>query len=112
MAHEPQKYLFDIIQAGKLIIQFTAGKTLEQYRSDPQLRSAVERQFQIIGEALQQLHRKFPDTAGKITDYRSIIDFRHILVHGYDRVEDDIVWGIVESRLPILLREAEHLMEQ
>ena len=83
---------------------------MEQYRSDQQLRAAVERQVQIIGEALQQLHRKFPAIAEKITDYRSIIDFRHILVHGYDRVEDDIVWGIVESRLPILLREAENLM--
>ena len=110
MGHEPKKHLFDIIQAGELIVQFTSGKTLEQYRNDAQLRSAVERQFQIIGEALQQLHRGFPDVAEKITYYRSIIDFRRILVHGYDRVEDDIVWGIIESRLPALLSEAEMLL--
>jgi uncharacterized protein with HEPN domain len=111
MERDPKKYLFDILEAGNLIKQFTHGKSADQYQSDPMLRSAVERQFQIIGEALQQLLKEHPHLATKISDYRNIIDFRHILVHGYDRVEDDVVWGIIESKLSILCDEIESLLK-
>ena len=112
MRTEVNKYLFDISEACKLIEQFSEGKTLEDYRSDALLRSAIERQFQIIGEALQQLSRKFAAVAARITDCRNIINFRHVLVHGYDRVEDDVVWGIVESKLPKLLLEIEAISKE
>ena len=112
MQGESKKYLFDILEACKLIEQFARGKTLNNYRSDALLRSALERQFQIIGEALQQLSRKFPAVVEHITDYRSIISFRHVLVHGYNRIEDDVVWGIVESRLPRLRAEIEKLLHE
>ena len=111
MEHDPKKHLYDILQAGKLIGEFTRGRTIERYRDDIILRSAVERQFQIIGEALLQLSRRYPDVARKITDYQSIIDFRHVLVHGYDHIEDDVVWGIVEGNLGNLIREVELLLK-
>jgi len=110
MERDPKKYLYDIASACKLILQFTHKKSLDDYQSDPLLQSAVERQFQIIGEALQQLIKRFPDLALRISEYRSIIDFRHILVHGYDQIESDIVWGIIESKLPTLLKEIESLL--
>jgi uncharacterized protein with HEPN domain len=59
MDRDPKKYLYDIHEACDLIYQFIQNKTLEQYQNDSLLRSAVERQFQIIGEALQQLFRFF-----------------------------------------------------
>jgi uncharacterized protein with HEPN domain len=76
------------------------------------LRFAVERSFAIIGEALVQLVRVDPALAGRITDLRSIIAFRNILVHAYAQVDDKIVWGIVQSKLPLLIREVDALMKE
>ncbi len=105
MQRDARKYLYDIQAACRLISAFSKGHTVDSFRSDPLLRSAIERQFQIIGEALQQLFRGYPEIAKQITDYRNIINFRHILVHGYDKVEDDVTWGIVQSRLEVLSSE-------
>ena len=66
------------------------------------LRSAVERQFEIIGEALNQLSRIDPSTANGIPDLSRIIAFRNILIHGYATVDDRLVWGALESNLPTL----------
>ena len=110
MENEAKKHLFDLVEACKRIEEFTNSKTLDQYRTDPLLRSAVERQFQIAGEALQKLLKRFPEVANQITDYRSIINFRNILVHGYDHVVDDVVWGVVQSNLPLLRKETEKLL--
>jgi uncharacterized protein with HEPN domain len=69
------------------------------------LRMAVERAFDIIGEALTQLSRLDNSPANKITDLRSIIGFLNILIHVYAQIDDQIVWGIVESKLPVLISE-------
>jgi uncharacterized protein with HEPN domain len=110
MENEVNKYLYDILEACKSIEEFAKDKTLDQYRSDPLLRSAVERQFQIAGEALQQLLKRYPDIARKISGYRNIINFRNILVHGYNHVDDDVVWGLIQSHLNILHKEIELLI--
>lgn len=100
MRLEARKYLFDIQQAADRIAQFCEGKTFEDYRSDELLRSAVERQFEIMGEALSQLARNDPEVAQRIKDHRKIIAFRNILIHAYAMVDDRIVWGVVEGDLP------------
>ncbi len=105
-----RKHLHDVLEACLLIEKFTKGKLLSDYQNDAMLRSAVERQFQIIGEALQQMIREFPSTAKLITDYRSIINFRNILVHGYDMVDDEVVWGVIERSFPLLLNEVDTLL--
>jgi uncharacterized protein with HEPN domain len=110
MEDDVRKHLHDILEACRLIERFTDGKTLEDYRGDSMLRSAVERQFQIIGEALQQMLRRFPSTSMLITDHRSIINFRNILVHGYDRVDDEVVWGVVKGSLPLLHKEVDAIL--
>lgn len=114
MRLEARKYLFDIQQACGLIALFTAGRTFEDYAGDAMLRSAVERQFEIVGEAMVKLLRVSPELETRITDCRRIIAFRNILVHAYATVSDAVVWGTVETDLApltevvdILLAEAE-----
>lgn len=76
------------------------------------LRSAVERQFEIVGEALAHLSRLDPDIAARISEHRRIIAFRNILIHGYADVDDRLVWDIVETKLPVLRREIESLLQE
>ncbi len=110
MRPEVLKFLHDIQQACDLIRQFTSGKTADDFRDDVQLRSAVERQFITIGEALQQALRLMPDLDHSITDSRRIINFRNVMVHGYAQIVSDTVWGVVETGLPILDAEVRHLI--
>ncbi|MGB5638390.1 MAG: HepT-like ribonuclease domain-containing protein [Sedimenticolaceae bacterium] len=85
------------------IRRFVARKDFAAYQTDELLRSAVERQFEILGEALNQLSRLDPNMAEKIPDLPRIVAFRNILIHGYASVDDRLVWGVVESRLEPLL---------
>jgi uncharacterized protein with HEPN domain len=102
MQLESKKYLFDIQQAAGLLADFTRGKTFADYQDDPLLKSAVERQFEIIGEALARLD---PETASRISEYRRIIAFRNILIHGYAQIDERLVWDVLEARLPPLAQE-------
>ena len=102
MQLEERKYLFDIQRAADRITRFCANKQFRQYRSDELLRSAVERQFEIIGEALSHLARLNPEVTARIPEHRRIIAFRNILIHGYATVDDQIVWGVIENYLPAL----------
>jgi uncharacterized protein with HEPN domain len=107
-----RKYLFDMKEAGDLVGNFTAGKTLEDYLGDPMLRAAVERQFEIIGEALNQATQVDPALREHITDAARIIAFRNRLIHGYAAVSDEVVWGVVEASLPRLMSEISGLLDE
>ena len=109
---EIRKYLFDIAQACELLEQFTAGKTFADYSRDPMLRSSVERQFEIIGEALTQAIRLDSTLSTCISDVGKIIAFRNRLIHAYATISDKVVWGILETNLPVLRREAESLLNE
>ena len=110
MQLEAQKYLFDIQQAANRIARFCEGKKFVDYRRDELLRSAVERQFEIMGEALTQLAKHDPELAERIKDHRKIIAFRNILIHAYATVDDRIVWGVVEGDLPALRASLKQLL--
>jgi uncharacterized protein with HEPN domain len=112
LPHETKKYLFDIAEACDLIAQFTRGKTLIDYQNDPLLRSGVERQLEIIGEALNQAIQHNPDVAGMISNSSRIVSFRNRLIHGYATVSDEVVWGVMETSLPVLTREVKGLLEK
>jgi uncharacterized protein with HEPN domain len=99
-------------EACQLIREFTASRSLIEDEGDPLLRSAVERQFQIAGEALFQISRHPPEPAARIDGHQRIIGFRRILVHGYDAVRDEVVWGIVLDFLPALQRQVTELLEE
>jgi len=113
MSHrEPAKYLFDMLNSCDFLIGFTADKTLKQYKQDRAFRSAVERELQIIGEALMQLDRYHPDIAARVPDHLNIIGFRHVLVHGYDRLNPVTVWNAIETKLVSLKAVLETLLAE
>ena len=79
-------------------------------RNDRLLRQAVERNFEIIGEAVRRLDREDPEIVGRIANHRHIIAFRNVLSHGYDIVDPAIVWSAVQDDLAPLLKDVETLL--
>lgn len=106
-----KKLLLDVREAGESILQHTSGKTLREYSADRFFRRAVEREFEIIGEALRGIEQRDPPTAARISELRRIIDFRNRIIHGYDTVDDTVVWGVIEKHLPLLIKEVTDLLE-
>lgn len=111
MPPETAKLLHDMKQAAERIARFVANKTFEDYVNDELLRSGVERQFEIIGEAMARLLRSNRAVAERITDYRKISGFRNALIHGYDSIDDETSWGIIARKLPVLLNELSLLLK-
>ena len=111
MRPESRKYVWDALQAADRIVRFTRGKSLDVYEHDELLRSAVERQFEIIGEALHHLRDTDSVIAATIPELTRIVAFRNILIHGYATVDDRLVWGVVEGKLPVLRSALEDLLK-
>jgi uncharacterized protein with HEPN domain len=111
MRAEARKYLWDALEAANRISRFTSDKTFALYESDELLRSAVERQFEIIGEALGRLRSVDPEVASSLPELARIVAFRNILIHGYASVDNKLVWGVVDGKLPALRRALEELLQ-
>ena len=99
MTNEAKKRLLDVVGACEAIAEFVAGKDFSAYEKDRLLRSAIERQFEIIGEALNKAAAAEPSLATQISEFHRIIGLRNRLIHGYDNVDDEILWDVVQSKL-------------
>ena len=105
MQRKSPKLLEDIRDAVAFVRQATSGKSLDDYRGDRLLRQAVERNFEIIGEAVGRLAKLDPATASRLSEYEQIISFRNLLIHGYDLIDDAQVWDVIQRNLPKLEAE-------
>jgi len=103
-------FLWDMLQAARKIEDFIGRAGLDDYQSNDLLRSAVERQFLIIGEAASQCVRRFPELKEEIGDIDRIVAFRNRLVHGYAVISDDVVWAIAHDELPRLRDDIQRLI--
>lgn len=112
MRLELAKYLFDMQHAAASLAAFIEGRTWSDYESNAMLRAAVERQFEIIGEALAQLAKRDPDMAARISEYQRVIAFRNVLIHGYAEVDDRLVWDLSQTRLPKLRQQVDELLQK
>jgi uncharacterized protein with HEPN domain len=112
MLRDPRALLWDICRAADAVADFTRSKTIEDYKADQVLRSAVERQLTIAGEAVAQLARLTPELVERIPDQIRVIAFRNLLVHGYAVVVDELVWAIVQGDLPALRARVAQLLEE
>jgi uncharacterized protein with HEPN domain len=111
MRTQTKKLLFDILGAGREIAAFNTGGTLASYSASAMQRAATERMFEIMGEAMTRLRESDPEVLAMITDGAGIIGFRNRLIHGYDAVDDEIVWRIIQEKAPLLIREVRALLE-
>ena len=102
MPPEPRVLLNDVVRAGADIMRFTKDLNADTYASNKLIQAAVERKFEIIGEALNRLQQAYPETAEKIPQIRRIINFRNLLIHGYAIVDAKRVWCYAENYLPDL----------
>ena len=105
-------YLLDIIEACDAIDSVLAGVDLEAYRSKRPIRSAVEREFILIGEAIRSLVRLEPDLSDRISHARMIVGFRNQLAHDYAAVNDAVVWAIAAHDVPVLKQECRGLLAE
>jgi len=105
------KLLEDIRDAAAFILEVLEGKSLDDYKTDRLLRQGVERNFEIIGEAVRRLAEADAHTAAKIGPYPQIIAFRNVLIHGYDLINMEEVWTVVKNHLPDLLKRVEEIEE-
>jgi uncharacterized protein with HEPN domain len=110
MHADARKLLWDAQQGAERIARFTSGKTFTDYEKDEYLRSAVERQFEIVGEALSQLGHIDTTTACMIPELPRIVAFRNVLIHGYASVDNRLVWGVIETSLGPLRSTLEKLL--
>jgi uncharacterized protein with HEPN domain len=109
MSRDVEKYLFDILVAAKDVQQFVGTMSFDEYHANKLVKAAVERKFEIVGEALNRVARLSPDTAAAIVEHEKIIAFRNVVIHGYDVVSDPIVWDVIKNKLPALIADVEKL---
>ena len=112
MPRDVRVYLHDVLGACEAVTAFVQGKTFEDYDADLLLRSGVERQLSIIGEAMNQAVKLEPSFGKKITSARRIIDFRNLLIHAYTTVSAPVVWTVLEVHSPVLIGEVETLLAE
>jgi len=110
MNDETRKNLIDILQAAEEIENFVSGIKFETYQATPVIKRAVERNFEIIGEAINRIRNIDSEILEKISEHQRIIGFRNVLIHGYDIVDETIVWQAVTKHLPILVREVKEIL--
>lgn len=110
MDNDIKAWLFDILNALLEIESFFNGNAKEfaKYQNDLRTKRAVERNIEIIGEALSRILKH--DETILISNSRKIVDTRNRIIHGYDSVSDDVIWGIVIRHLPVLQTEIQELL--
>jgi uncharacterized protein with HEPN domain len=110
MQRDSRAYLDDVVEACEAIQQALTGMDLAAYYANRLVRSAVEREFIIVGEAMAALSRLSPEIFGRITHARRIVDFRNQLTHQYSDVDDTVVWLIARHDAPVLHAECAALL--
>ena len=101
-----------MLDSCRFLLELTRGENVARYKTDRAFRGAVERELQIIGEAMLQLKALNPQLAARFTEHEQIIGFRHVLVHGYFDLDADLVWLVIAVKLPVLQSELESAIQE
>jgi uncharacterized protein with HEPN domain len=110
MDNEIKKYLFDIQESIDSIQKYLGEqRDFKVYLANKMLRRAVEREFEIIGEAMSRIEKLDPTI--EISAKRQIISMRNRVIHGYDKIDNEIIWGTIVRHLPTLKIEIDNLLK-
>ena len=112
MQRDPRAFLWDVRDAALAIQSFTTGMDAAAYAANPMAQAAVERKFEIIGEALNQLSKLDTAVTARIPDLAQIVAFRNQLIHGYATVNVSTVWNISQTALPALRDAVQGLLDE
>lgn len=112
MQRDPRAWLWDVREAAQSIGGFVAGLNSSDYAKSELVHSAVERKFEVIGEALNQLSKADASMAARVPNLPQIIAFRNQLIHGYALVDHDTVWSVIQNSLPALGQAVEALLHE
>ena len=104
--------LKDIRNTAQFIADDTAGMSFDAFLADRRSRQLVERNFEIIGEAVNRLRRHDPAIVARISAHNQIVGLRNALIHGYDVIDYPAVWRTVQESLPVLRSEVEQLLRE
>ena len=112
MDNDIKTWLYDILQSIKEVESYYSDrpKKFEEYVSDFRTKRAVERNIEIIGEAVNRILKR--DKNFELNNARQIIGTRNRIAHGYDKITDDLIWSIIINSLPKLKEEVEDLLKQ
>ena len=110
MTRDREAFLFDIHDSAAFLLEFTRNENFSRYQKDRAFKRVIERELQIIGEAMFQLAKLDPAFAARITESEGIIGFRHVIVHGYFDLKPDVVWSVLKNKLGILSEEVKTLL--
>lgn len=102
MNDETKRRLLDALEACRAIQKFSAGTNYESFVADELLRAALERKFEILGEALNRAEQSDPDLADRLPELRRVVGMRNRIIHGYDAVDEEILWDAVGFKVPNL----------
>lgn len=114
MDSKVKAWLFDIDNAIEEINSFLDGRAKDyfEYQQDLILKRAIERELEIIGEAMNRVIKSDPSFIDKITDAKDIIGLRNQVIHAYDNISDENIWAIVINHLPLLKSEVSNLLNE
>ena len=112
MQRDPRAFLWDVRESALAIQGFVAGMTADNYAANDLVQAGVERKFEIIGEALNQLAKADKAIAERIPELPQIVAFRNQLIHGYATVQARTVWNVAQTSLPALLKCVGALLEE
>lgn len=110
MPPEAGKFLNDMLDRAAFALSLMKDKTLDDLVNNRLIRSAVERELMVLGEALYQLHGLHPAIAEQVDSWREIIAFRHVLVHGYESLNMQVIWSVIRDDLAPLIVQLEALL--
>ncbi len=109
MTDKTRKYLFDILESVQSIEDYLKDVDFFQYQKNKMVRRAVERELEIIGEALNALLKI--ENEVEISSSKRIIGMRNRVIHGYDKIDNGVIWGTIKIHLPILKNEVTNLLK-
>lgn len=112
MQRDPRAWLWDVREAALAIERFITGMDAQTYAQSELVHSAVERKFEVIGEALNQLSKTNPALGARVPHIAQVVAFRNQLIHGYALIDHATVWGVIRDSLPALLQAVAILLKE